>query len=308
MFNTDEISYLNNYIDNYIREQQKKYNGNKTMEDKISHILRCNMLTALIDKENDMALLGCKFHDIGRFLQYEKLGKFDDRYLSHNLFGEFFLQNEIKNGRLKTSYELDTVRLVSMYHGLEDLIPERTQLSQEVLECIRTVSVIDEIDNGCIAALGYLEHEVETDAKNFISSNPGLDMTTVSPEVFEYFVKGEKFDKSKYCKTYADYILFACLLAIKSLKGKHYKIAKTAMMQSCYIYDNALEGYRDLFNKFIEPKYASICFDILVGYYLYSKDYIVDREKINLGISVFSEDYSQIIENIPSANLNLSKN
>lgn len=281
MFDKSNLEKLNSYIDKFMMEQLEKYKGNKTMEDKTIHILRCNMLMSLIKKDDEMAILGCKFHDIGRFMQYEKLGKFDDKFLSHNLFGEFFLQNEIKNGNLESSYELDTIRLISMYHGLESIIPEKTQLPDEVLEAIKAVSIVDEIDNGCIAALGYLEHEVETDAKNYIQNNPELDMKTVSPEVLQFFLRGEKFDKIKYCKTYADYILFACVLAIKSLKSENYKVAKTAMMQKCYKYSNALEGYKDLFEKYIDPRYSSLCYEALLGFYKDPMNYSFDFKKIN---------------------------
>lgn len=281
MFDKSNLEKLNSYIDKFMMEQLEKYKGNKTMEDKTIHILRCNMLMSLIKKDDEMAILGCKFHDIGRFMQYEKLGKFDDKFLSHNLFGEFFLQNEIKNGNLESSYELDTIRLISMYHGLESIIPEKTQLPDEVLEAIKAVSIVDEIDNGCIAALGYLEHEVETDAKNYIQNNPELDMKTVSPEVLQFFLRGEKFDKIKYCKTYADYILFACVLAIKSLKSENYKVAKTAMMQKCYKYSNALEGYKDLFEKYIDPRYSNLCYEALLGFYKDPMNYSFDFKKIN---------------------------
>ena len=81
----------------------------------------------------------------------------------------------------------------------------------------------------------------------------------------------------KFCKTYADYTLFAAVLAIISLKGKDRALAKYALELPCkgsYIegqerkeYASALEGYKDIFLRLIEPEKAMKAYEILEGFY-----------------------------------------
>lgn len=90
-------------------------------------------------------------------------------------------------------------------------------------------------------------------------------MKNVSTEVLNFYLNVQSFDKLKYCKTYADYILFAASLAIKSLKGEDSVIAKKIMSQQCGQYKNALEGYKDLFYKFIKSPFNYQCYNFLIS-------------------------------------------
>ena len=208
-----------------------------------------------------------KFHDIGRFLQYELLGKFDDALVSHHILGEEVLIRAIFKGEIKISPELDIIRSSIMYHGRIEYMPYLTDLNNDVKEIIDIVSRIDGLENGCIGAIGYLERECEEDAKNYKKNNPDLDMKKVSPKVLEFYLKGEKFDKMKYCKTYADYVLFANILAITALRGKDRDIAKEALNLECFGYKTALDGYKDLFNKMIEPDLVDKCIKCFEKFY-----------------------------------------
>ena len=92
-------------------------------------------------------------------------------------------------------------------------------------------------------------------------------MKTISNDVLKLYLKGETFNKLTYCKTYADYILFAASLAIQSLKGSDKTIAKKIMKQNCGKYENALIGYKDLFEKYLEPSKVKECLKCLYNYY-----------------------------------------
>ena len=270
-YDLETLSKLDNFIDDYLKEQFEKYvglNGRDTILDKIEHINRAATITKMIAPGNKMAEVAAKFHDIGRFPQYEILGGFRDDLILHHNLGEDLITRFLFQKKLEPSFELDVIRQSVMYHGRMQFIPfKKMPMDPEILETTEIISRSDDLDNGCVGALGYLEREVLTDAKGYKEKNPDLDMTMVSPSVIEHYRKGEKFDKLKECKTYADYILFATVLAIQSLKGKDHEVAKKLMAIECYGYDNALEGYKDLFNKYVEPAYAKEAYDILLNFY-----------------------------------------
>lgn len=82
-------------------------------------------------------------------------------------------------------------------------------------------------------------------------------------------MKGEKFDKTKYCKTYADYVLFAIILVINQLKGPYKSIAANALKMSGtdsygQSYMNSLDGYEAIINRRIEPIYRQACIERLI--------------------------------------------
>lgn len=270
-YNLETLNNLENFIDNYLKEQFEKYvglNGRDTILDKIEHINRTATITKMIAPDNKMAVVAAKFHDIGRFPQYEILGGFRDDLILHHNLGEDLITRFLFQKKLEPSFELDVIRQSIMYHGRMQFIPfKKSPMDPEILETTEIISRSDDLDNGCVGALGYLEREVLTDAKGYKANNPELDMKSVSPSVIVHYRKGEKFDKLKECKTYADYILFATVLAIQSLKGKDHDVAKKLMDIECYGYDNALDGYQDLFNKYVEPAYAKEAYDILVNFY-----------------------------------------
>lgn len=276
---------LENFIDEYLIEQEKKYSDkgesglqNDAAMDKIEHIKRTVMITNMISNNDSMARVAAKFHDIGRFPQLEILGGFRDDIILHHNLGEDFITRQVFQKKLKPSMELDAIRQAVMYHGRMQFIPfVENPLTNEAKEITEVISRSDDLDNGCIGALGYIERETLTDAKGYKQKNPELDQTLVSENVKDFFRRGEKFNKLTECHTYADYILFAAVLAIQALKGKDYEVAQSVMEMKCFNYDNALEGYQDLFNRYIEPSFAKEAYDILYSYY--SRNY-----ENNLGV------------------------
>lgn len=261
IYNQKNIIELNNYIDSYIETMKNKYEKINAIQDKIDHINRTVILTEKIAPKNDLAKIATKYHDIGRFMQYELIGKFDDALVSHHTLGENTIINAILKGEIQKSPELDIIRLAIMYHGRMQYIPYLAELNNDAKEIIDIVTRADEIENGCIGALGYLERESKEDAKNYRKNNLNLDMKKVSSNVLNFYLEDKKFDKIKYCKTYADYVLFANILVTSSLKGKDKNIAIEALNLKCFKYKNAIEGYKDLFRKMIEPDLVDKCIE-----------------------------------------------
>ena len=146
---------------------------------------------------NDLVRVATKCHDIGRFLQYELLGKFDDAIVLHHTLGEDVVTRAAFKGKIKITPELDIIRSAIMFHGRIDYMPYLAELNAEIKEIVDIVSRVDGIENGCIGAIGYLERECKEDAKNYKKNNPDLDMKQVSPKVLKFYLKGEKFDKIK---------------------------------------------------------------------------------------------------------------
>lgn len=265
--NDEVLDKLEAYIDRYLAEMEEKYKSNKAAMDKIEHIKRVVLLAKRMTSNNRMSVIATKYHDIGRFKQLELIGSFNDGMMLHHNIGEDVITRAVFKGDLDISDELNAIRQVVQYHGRQKFIPFKPELSDGVDELIDIVSRVDELENGCIGATGYLLREAEEDAKGYKRDNPDLDMKSVSPEVWEFFSKGEKFDKMKHCKTYADYTLFASILAIQALKGKDREIAKVAMDLKCNGYESALEGYKDIFLKLIDLQYSEKAFEILQGFY-----------------------------------------
>ena len=278
-FNEDTLNKLEEFIDNYLKEVKEKYKTNKAAMDKVEHIERTVLLTKRITSNDRMSIIAAKYHDIGRFAQLELLGSFNDSVLLHHNIGEDVITRAVFKGELDVSDELNAIRQVVQYHGRQNFIPYKPELAEGVNELIDIISRVDEIENGCIGATGYLLREAEEDSKGYKKDNPDLDMKKVSPEVWQFFVKGEKFDKIKYCKTYADYTLFASLLAIQALKGKDREIAKAAMDLKCNGYESALDGYRDIFSKLIQPEYNKEAFAILSSFYNKQYENPIEKDK-----------------------------
>lgn len=265
--NSETLDKLEEYIDNYLAEIKEKYKNNENAMDELEHIKRTVLLVDRMTCGDRLSIIATKFHDIGRFKQLELLGNFNDEILSHYNAGVNTIVKEVFNNKLEISKELDVIRQVIQYHGVQRFIPYKTELSEEVYELIDMINRVNDIENGCMSATGYLLREAQEDIKGYRRSNPDLDMKKVSPKVWEFFIRGDKFDKMKYCKTYADYTLFISGLAINALKGKDRKIAKATMELKCNGYNSALEGYKDIFSKLIQPEYSDHAYGVLKKFY-----------------------------------------
>ena len=273
----ENIDKLEIFIDDYLTEMHEKYKDNQAVQDKLEHIARVTMLAEKLCPEDRLAKVAAKYHDVGRFSQMELLGSFNDGKILHHYLGEDFIARALYQGKIEPSQELEAIRLAISYHARMKFMPFKSEIPKQAIDIVDAVGRADDIENGCIGAVGYIEREAVTDAKGYKKENPKADQTRVSQEVWGFFQSGEKFDKMKFCKTYADYTLFAAILAITSLKGKDRALAKHALELSCkgsYIegqerkeYASALEGYKDIFSRLIEPEKAMKAYEILEGFY-----------------------------------------
>lgn len=222
--------------------------------------------------DNELLSLCAEHHDDGRVNQYELLGKFWDTEVSHNVLGlerfDKWLNNSpaikvICGGFIlplsqKETDEIKIFRDVMLYHGRQHLC-----FNQQSLPYIELITAADDLENAA-ACVSYLIREVETDAKGYRQTNPEVDQRSVSDFVFHHFTAGEKFDKLKYCNTYAEYVLFAATLMTSCINK--YSFAKELLLQPGYGYPSILAGYQDVFEKTLSPETAKASYNILCEY------------------------------------------
>ena len=266
-YNKEELIKLENWIDEYIENKAREYKDVDMVVKKVDHIKRTVDIAKKIEPTNDLLRVAMKFHDIGRFEQYEHIESFDDKVMSHYALGKDEIYKNILEGSLEESVELNLIiQVITLHFGIE-YIPSNAKLEDRTLKIVDMAAKIDALDNGCVGALTYIENEILNDSKNYLKNNPNLDMKKVSPYVLKKYLNGESFDKIKYCKTYAEYVLFATSLAIKSLKSPLRKIAKEVMSKEVGEYNNSLEGYEYLINTYVDGKISEKCIKVLENYY-----------------------------------------
>lgn len=240
--------------------------GTEALKGKRKHIEAVINLTQAIatvlhaDVDRGLLTVLAEHHDDGRRNQYDLLGKFWDTEVSHNVLGvdrlERFIQT--KEG-MAVDEEIELLRQVMLYHGRLNL---SYGLSEETKKYIEIVTAADDFENAT-SCVSYLVKEVETDAKGYCKTNPDADQKALSSRfVMECFFNGDKFDKVKYCHTYADYIIFAATLATSCIK-KYGTIAKTALMQPAYGYASCLEGFKHTFEVTLNPELAERAYCVM---------------------------------------------
>ena len=251
--NTENLNELEKWIDNFLEKQDL---DNEHKKDKYNHSLRTASIAKQLYPNDKFIEIAMKFHDVGRFIQYDKIKCFDDKILSHYTLGKEFIEEQEKIGNLQTSDELNRIKNIIRYHyGIEYINKKDLNcMDEETIKYIKLSSVIDSIDNGCIGATYYIEREIQNDEKHYKVNNPELDMKNVSNDVLSYYLNNEKFDKIKYCKTYADYLLYAIILLIDSLKDINTK-------QVILIIDkeNSINKYTELMKKYINQPISEKC-------------------------------------------------
>lgn len=237
------------------------------LQGKLKHveavIKTANTIADFQHAEIDRELLSvlAEHHDDGRVDQYRLLGKFLDTEVSHNVLGIDRVDKFITHYKLEVDAEMQLLRNVMMYHGRQHLAP---QLSAEEKAYIDLVTAADDFENAC-SCVSYLIREVENDEKGYIKSNPEADQKAVTSDFIWYsYAIGKKFGKMQYCKTYADYILFAGTLATSCIQ-RYNEVAKTALMQPGYGYSSILEGFKVTFEKTLTEVDAERAYNMLHG-------------------------------------------
>lgn len=218
------------------------------------------LIAPTLNYDIDSAFLAIcsEHHDDGRADQYELLGNFNDAIITHNVLSihrlnQFLLEHEIK----ETDDSIQIFRDVLFYHGKTTLVT----LSKESKPYVEIITLADNFENA-FSCVSYLLKEVETDAKGYQKKNPYADQKKVSPYVWKCFCEGKKFNKLKYCTSYAEYVLFATLLAIDSIIN-YETIAKLAFSQLDYDVSSILEGYQTIFHHTLSPEMEKEAYQIL---------------------------------------------
>ena len=215
-----------------------------------------------IEKPNlnkELFLLFSEHHDDGRVNQFEILGNFDDTKVSHGLLGVQRLHRWIQkkyDENIIIDFATITLRDVMAYHGSPNLCYD-----EYTLPYVELVNAVDEIENS-FSCVSYLLDEIAFDKKGYIKNNPKINQKSVSDFVFTSFKSGEKFDKMKYCNTYAEYVLFAATLFINSVNK--YEFAKEIALNEGYGYSSILEGFKDVFSKSLTNDMSQEAYDILL--------------------------------------------
>lgn len=238
------------------------------LQGKFEHIKSVIKLAKVIAELNnsnvDLELLCvlAEHHDDGRVNQQNILGKFCDSKITHNVLGIDRVNRFIVENNLEVDEEIQLLRNVIMYHGRQHLAP---QLSSKEKLYVDLVTEADDFENS-MSCVSYLIKEVENDAKGYIEDDPEANQKQITEEYSDYiwkcFKEGKKFDKKKYCKTYADYVLFVATLVTNSIV-KYPSIAKTAFTQPGYGYNTILDGFKVTFDATLISEDANKAYKIL---------------------------------------------
>lgn len=209
----------------------------------------------------DLLKVLAEHHDDGRVDQYKLLGKFWDTEVSHFCLGVERVNKYItQNSDVEVDEEIDLLRKVMEYHGRMHLLPVGTTDEEKMY-----ISIISEADTfeNATSCISYLMREAEEDAKGYRTENPEMDQKTVTnPQIWVWLSNGEKFDKFKYCHTYADYILFAATLATNCIK-QYGEMAKECFLTPAYGFESRLEGFDITFEKCLSLEDAERAKNIL---------------------------------------------
>lgn len=207
----------------------------------------------------ELLLVLAEHHDDGRVNQFKLLGKLWDTEVSHNVLGIDRIDRFINENDLEVDGEIQMLREVMLYHGRKNLI---YNIPEETMEYIDIITAADDFENAT-SCVSYLISEVDNDEKGYCKKNPELNQKEITSDlVWESFTKGQHFDKIKHCHTYADYVLFAAMLATKCIK-QYGSIAKVALMQPGYGFSSILEGFKVTFEKTLTPELADKAYKVM---------------------------------------------
>lgn len=262
------LKRLNELYEEIMAEYRES--DNPDIKDKMMHIERVTAMAQAFDNDKVLHICAALHDAFGRMMQYKILSKlggtgvFDDSIVDHHVLGEQAMREFVRTKKIESNDEfLELARAVALYHGLSTTWP--TYLRGDARFYVETVSILDDIDNGTVGFLSYMEREIRTDAKKTMLEKVGgateeiRRSGIVSDSVMRHLRKGEKFNKFEECKTYADYLVFAMILGIQFLKDSATdlrKFAKRNLEQAVtgyegLLYTNGIEGIEDLVNKFV---------------------------------------------------------
>lgn len=239
--------------------------GGKTKH--VQNVVRLGMKLPSDDLNPELLRISLQLHDIGRSVQWSVSKNFSDREMNHRYIALQMVERFVRTEKCKVSSDWIVATEVMQYHG----VPHMYGFAHDfALPYIQLVSLADDIENGCNGALGYLEDEKERDDKHYIEDAPYRDQRELNRELLGYLERGEKFNKMALCHTYAEYFVFAAMLAANACNNAG-NVAKEAMRDKCYCYEDsdgihwldAVEGYCYIFSKHLYEEDAAIACKIM---------------------------------------------
>lgn len=239
--------------------------GGKTKH--VENVVRLGMKLPQDSLNPELLQIALQLHDIGRSIQWAVSKSFSDRDINHRYIAVQMVEQFIRAEKCELTPDWVVVTEVMQLHGA----PHMNLLAHDyALPYIKIVSLADDIENGCNGALGYLEDEKARDDKHYIQDAPYRDQRDLNPLLLGYLERGEKFNKMTLCHTYAEYFVFAAMLAVNACNNAG-NIAKEAMKDKCYCYEDdfgihwldAVEGYCHIFEKHLHEEDAKIACKIM---------------------------------------------
>ena len=239
--------------------------GGKTKH--VQNVVRLGMKLPSDDLNPELLRISLQLHDIGRSVQWSVSKNFSDREMNHRYIALQMVERFVRTEKCKVSSDWIVATEVMQYHG----VPHMYGFAHDfALPYIQLVSLADDIENGCNGALGYLEDEKERDDKHYIEDALYRDQRELNRELLGYLERGEKFNKMALCHTYAEYFVFAAMLAVNACNNAG-NVAKEAMRDKCYCYEDsdgihwldAVEGYCYIFSKHLYEEDAAIACKIM---------------------------------------------
>ena len=240
--------------------------GGKTKH--VNNVIRLGMMLPRDGMDVELLQIALQLHDIGRKVQWATNGSFNDRIVNHRYIALQMVEQFIRSEKCEATPDWTVCTDVMQYHG----VPHMYGLVHDfALPYVKLVSLADDVENGCCGALGYLEDEKARDDKGYIKADPYKDQRDLDPKLLGYLRRGEKFNKLELCHTYADYFVFAAMLAVNACNNAG-EIAREAMRDKCYCYEDAngvhwvdaVDGYCRIFMKHLHEKDAKIASAIMI--------------------------------------------
>lgn len=219
---------------------------------KASHINLMTQIALWMTKEDesinhDLLLTCCLHHDDGASIQYSRYGEFDDNKTSHHALGLDLLDQYLLSSNIPVTHDIQILRACIYYHGRLQLAGDT--LDEEIKKYVQIVSDADEIEQECLAPVGYIQRKI-ANAKTTYRFNSYKEDKKIRPKLFEAYQNGQSFYElgDFYgCNTSAEQVLEGAAKTLKCIK-KYGAIAKWAMRNvSCYGYSCALAGYTGIF-------------------------------------------------------------
>ena len=233
----------------------------------VNNVVRLGMKLPAEGLNEELLKIVLQLHDIGRSVQWNVSKSFNDRDLNHRYIALQMMEQFIRNEKCEVTPDWVVLADVVQYHGVSHMYGF---VHEFAMPYVKIASLADDVENGCNGALGYLEDEKARDDKKYIEEAPDRDQRDCAPELLGYLERGEKFNKMLLCHTYAEYFVFAAMLAVNACNNAG-QIAKEAMKDKCYSYEDedgihwldAVEGYCHIFKKHLHAADAKIASEIM---------------------------------------------